>query len=51
MNSNQINIREFGTKFQSKNEIYRFLVTEVNMHLPPKKERSVYFVLDILSKQ
>ena len=48
MERKTINALELGSKFQSKNEIYRFLVTEANMHLPPQKEWSIYFVRDIL---
>ena len=32
MEMNKISIKDFGSKFQTKNEIYRFLVTEVDMH-------------------
>ena len=49
MEMNKINIKNFGSKYQTKNEIYRFLVTEVDMHLPLQKEWSIYFVRDILS--
>ena len=49
MSTQKINALEIGNKFQSKNEIYRFLVTEANMHLPPQKEWSIYFVRDVLS--
>ena len=50
MENNKLNIIALGTKFQSKNEMYRFLITEVDMHLPPQKECSIYFVRDILSE-
>ena len=49
MENSKLNVRSLGAKFQSKNEIYRFLTTEVDMHLPPQKEWSIYFVRDILS--
>ena len=50
MDSKKLNILALGTKFQSKNEMYRFLTTEVDMHLPPQKECSIYFVRDILDR-
>ena len=49
MQNQKINLLEFGQNFQSKNEIYRFLVTEADIHLPPQKECSIYFVRDILN--
>ena len=49
MELKKINVNALGTKFQSKNEMYRFLTTEVDMHLPPQKECSIYFVRDIVS--
>ena len=49
MENKMLNILALGTKFQSKNEMFRFLTTEVNMHLPPQKECSIYFVRDILA--
>ena len=45
----KLNIRDLGSKFRSKNEMYRFLTSEVDMYLPPQKEWSIYFVRDILS--
>ena len=49
MELKSLNVNSLGTKFQSKNEMYRFLTTEVDMHLPPQKECYIYFVRDILS--
>ena len=49
MENRKLNVNALATKFQSKNEVYRFLTTEVDMHLPPQKEWSIYFVRDILS--
>ena len=49
MENTKLNIRDLGSKFRSKNEIYRFLTSEADMHLPPQKEWSIYFVRDILS--
>lgn len=49
MDTSIINVNEFGTKFRSKNELYRFLVTDARMYLPPQKECSIYFVRDIFS--
>ena len=37
MENSKLNVRSNGRKFQSKNEIYSFFTTEVDMHLPPKK--------------
>ena len=49
MENKKLNLNSFGTKFQSKNEVYLFLTTEVNMYLPPQKECSIYFVRNILA--
>ena len=49
MENNVLNVKALGSKFQSKHEMYRFLATEVDMHLPPQKEWSIYFVRDIIS--
>ena len=38
MENNVLNVKALGSKFQSKHEMYRFLTTEVDMHLPPQKE-------------
>ena len=47
MESAHVNLNSLGLKAQTKNEIYRFLVTEAEMYLPPQKETSIYFVRDI----
>ena len=49
MELKKINVNALGNKFQSKNEMYRFLTTEVDMHFSPQKECSIYFVRDIVS--
>ena len=49
MENRKLNVNALSTKFQSKNEVYCFRTTEVDMHLPPQKEWSIYFVRDILS--
>ena len=49
MENQKLNIKALGTKFQSKHEMYRFLTTEADKHLPPQKECSIYFIRDIIS--
>ena len=39
-----INLKEIGVRAQSKAEIYRTLVTEGELFLPPIKETSMLFV-------
>ena len=48
MESTKINLNSLGLKAKSKNEIYRLLVVEADMYLPPQKETSIYFVRVIL---
>ena len=42
-----INILQVGTKAQSKKEIYRILVVEGGLYLPPEKEISMLFISQI----
>ena len=39
---------ELGTIAKSKNEIYRLLVTECEVHLPPMKESNYDYLASIL---
>ena len=36
MDSTRINLLELGCKSQSKSELYRLLIVEGGMHLPPE---------------
>ena len=38
MENRKLNVNALAAKFQSKNEVYRFLTIEVDMHLPPQIE-------------
>ena len=42
-----INVSQLGTKSKSKNEMYRILLVEAKIYLPPQKEWSIYFIRDI----
>ena len=44
-----ITTNELGTKAKSKNRIYRLLVTEGKVFLPPQNEVSHYYLSDIIS--
>ena len=48
MESEQINLLKVGTKAQSKYELYRALVVEGGMYLPPEKETSMFFISQIV---
>ena len=43
----QTNLAEVGVKAQSKSEIYRALVVEESLYLPPQKEASMMFISQI----
>ena len=47
MNSSAVNLLELGSKAQSKSEMYRLLVVEGGMYLPPEDQCSMDFVSDI----
>ena len=40
---------EFGLKAKSINEIYRLLVTDVRLYLPPMKESNYNYIACLLS--
>ena len=40
--------KEWGARFKSKEENYRFLTTEVGAYLPEYTNISVYFLKDLL---
>ena len=42
-----INVSQLGTKAKSKIEMYRILTVEAKIYLPPQKECSIYFIIDI----
>ena len=44
MEKSVINLKEIGVRAQSKAEIYRILVTEGELFLPPIKETSMLFI-------
>ena len=39
---------ELGAKARSKNEIYRLLVTDCGLHLPPMKEANYDYIANVL---
>ena len=41
--------QEWGARFKSKSENYRFLTTEVGAYLPEYTQISVYFLKDLLA--
>ena len=41
--------KEWGARFKSKAENYRFLTTEVGAYLPEYTQISMYFLKDILA--
>ena len=47
MEMTQINLIELGSKFKSKNEVYRFLVTEADLYHLPQKECFFCFVREM----
>ena len=51
MENSKINILEIGAKAQSKAEIYRFLVVEGGVYLPPQKETSMLFISQIATNE
>lgn len=44
----RMDVEVFGSVAKNKYEIYRVLVTEGNLYLPPLKKTSIYFIKDIL---
>ena len=46
-----VNLLELGGKARSKYEIYRILVTEGNMYLPPYKLCTIDFIADIFDEK
>ena len=46
---NIITTNELDTKARSKNEIYRLLVTEGNVFLPPQKEANYRYLSEVIS--
>ena len=51
MEHSKINLYQLGMKAKTKNEMYRFLTFEVEMYLPPQKEKSIYFVRSIIQNK
>ena len=48
MEKSIINFKEVGFRAQSKSEIYRALVTEGKLYLPPIKEKSILFIIQLV---
>ena len=48
MEENKLTTFELGAKAQSKNEVYRLLVTDAGLHLPPMKESHYDYLAEIL---
>jgi hypothetical protein len=46
-----VDIRRLSAVATSKHEIYRILVTEGQLYLPPERTISMYFIKDILTGQ
>ena len=51
MESKVVNLVELGGKARSKNEIYRILVAEGNMYLPPQSLCTVDFISDVFGSK
>ena len=47
MEKDQINFKEVGFRAQSKSELYRALIVEGELYLPPIKEASMLFISQI----
>jgi hypothetical protein len=47
----QVNLLELGAKAQSKSEMYKILVNEGDIYLPPYKECSIRFIADIFQEK
>lgn len=45
----QITSKEFGSKFQSKREVYRFLSTEVKMYLDSYETMTIWHLRNLAS--
>ena len=45
----QINAASFGAKYSSKREVYRFVVSEAGIYLPPYEAVTVFHIRDIVS--
>ena len=48
MAENILTTSEFGTKAQSKNEVYRLLITDAGLHMPPIKESNYDYIAGVL---
>ena len=44
-----ISSKEIGAKFEAKNEIYRFLASEVGVYLPSYETITIFHLRDIMS--
>ena len=51
MESEVVSLVELGGKARSKNEIYRILVAEGNMYLPPQSLCTVDFISDVFGSK
>jgi hypothetical protein len=40
---------EFGFRFTSKSEIYKFLTVDAGAYLPPASQITIYFMKDLIS--
>ena len=45
----RINAKEFSSKGQSKNEIFRILAIDVNIYLPPYESVTMYHLKDLMT--
>ena len=48
MEENKLTTFELGAKAQSKNEVYRLLITDAELHLPPMKESHYDYLAGVL---
>lgn len=51
MDSEELNLLEVGSKVQTKSDMYRALVVEGGMFLPPEKEASMLFISQLFTKE
>ena len=51
MNARVVNLKFFGTKAQTKFEMYLLLTVNCGLYLPPQREASIYFIRDIMEQR
>ena len=48
-NPANVSVQEFGARFQSKSECYRFLSSDCHVYLPSKTTSTIWFLKDLMS--